>query len=41
VKIDVNYLTGKTYSENYFRILEGRKKLPAYDSKAKLIELMN
>lgn len=30
VKGDTNFLTGKHYSENYFKLLETRKKLPAY-----------
>ena len=30
IKADTNYLTGKPYSENYYKILETRKKLPAY-----------
>ena len=30
VKVDLNYLTGKPYSERYYKILETRKKLPAY-----------
>lgn len=40
IKTDVNYLTGKPYSENYYKLLETRKKLPAYDSKPKLIALL-
>lgn len=39
-KKDTNYLTGKPYSENYYKILETRQKLPAYDSRHKLVELM-
>lgn len=30
VKPDINYLTGKVYSENYFKLLETRRKLPAF-----------
>jgi pre-mRNA-splicing factor ATP-dependent RNA helicase DHX15/PRP43 len=40
VKADVNYLNGKNYSQNYFKLLETRRKLPAYDSKAKLLALV-
>ena len=40
VKEDVNFLTGKEYSQNYYKILEGRKKLPAFDSKNKLLTLL-
>lgn len=39
-KKDTNYLTGKPYSDNYYKILETRQKLPAYDSRQKLVELM-
>lgn len=44
LKVDTastNFLNGKPYSENYYKILEGRKKLPAFDSKDKLLALMN
>ncbi len=37
VKADINYLTGKPYSEHYFKLLETRRKLPAYDSRFKLL----
>ncbi len=30
IKPNINYLTGKPYSENYYKLLETRKKLPAY-----------
>jgi pre-mRNA-splicing factor ATP-dependent RNA helicase DHX15/PRP43 len=39
-KKDTNYLTGKPYSENYYKILETRQKLPAYDSRHKLVALV-
>mgnify|MGYP001000734260 CR=1 FL=1 len=37
VKPDTNYLNGKPYSPNYFKLLETRRKLPAYDSRFKLV----
>jgi pre-mRNA-splicing factor ATP-dependent RNA helicase DHX15/PRP43 len=40
IKTDFNFLNGKPYSNNYFKLLETRKKLPAYESRHKLIELM-
>jgi hypothetical protein len=30
LKPDLNYLTGKPYSENYLKLLETRRKLPAF-----------
>ena len=30
VKPDINYLTAKPYSENYFKLLDTRRKLPAF-----------
>ena len=38
--MDTSFLTGKAFSENYYRILETRKKLPAYDSRQKLLDLI-
>jgi pre-mRNA-splicing factor ATP-dependent RNA helicase DHX15/PRP43 len=40
VKPDVNFLTGKPYSQNYFKLLDTRRKLPAYESRHKLLDLM-
>lgn len=40
VKEDHNYLTNKPYSDNYYKLLETRKKLPAYESRHKLIQLL-
>jgi len=40
LKSDINFLTGNQYSSNYYKILEGRKKLPAYDAKDKLLSLL-
>lgn len=40
LKQDTNYLTGKPYSENYYTLLQTRQRLPAYESKAKLIALV-
>lgn len=30
IKPNINHLTGKPFSENYYKLLETRKKLPAY-----------
>ena len=40
IKADINHLTGKPYSDNYYKLLETRRKLPAYESKGKLLELL-
>lgn len=40
VKTDTNFLTGKPHSANYYKLLETRQRLPATDSKPKLLALM-
>jgi pre-mRNA-splicing factor ATP-dependent RNA helicase DHX15/PRP43 len=40
LKQDTNYLTGKPYSQNYYTLLETRRRLPAYDSRHKLVALV-
>ena len=40
MKPDKNFLTGRPYSDTYYKILETRVKLPAYDSKDKLLSLL-
>lgn len=40
IKTEVNFLNGQPYSENYYKLLETRRKLPAYQSRHKLLELM-
>ena len=37
---NINFLTGKQYSDRYFEILDARRKLPAFESKHKLIGLL-
>lgn len=40
VKADTNYLNGKPYSHHYYQLLETRRRLPAFDSKPKLLALL-
>ena len=37
---NINFLTGKEYSDRYYEILDARRKLPAFESKHKLIGLL-
>jgi len=40
VHANVNHLTGEPYTEHYHQLLETRKKLPAYESRHKLLQLL-
>ncbi len=38
---NINYWTGNEYSDRYYEILETRNKLPAFDARDPLVELLN